>query len=570
MNILFFECRLSKIFLQRNLSLLFLVFCFWFLCLLPQSSQALSLPKCDVSSGTNPSLEAIVGGGTSAYPSYSIEPISDHYTRKVIDRAQKGINRAFSSDTAETFDNSGFSNWLGRGYGAMALILDTKVNVTLKQRDLDEVTPCLHIDLMLIETQIERARCMIQKALADKRYKSIEMLVNVVLFLSERYEMLLEGARDNTVNDKGWNEPRAFEPHPSGYYCDNGMCTFSPSGFFGSMWGCMEKTGCTETYMCPFHTDYLPPTEFVKDKTVYGYGCDKETLAPYSGLSVPDSGWPEAIEAEYELIAGVEAFRKNLFISNARVLELASKINQWMGRGSTQNQNFVNYSGVPPTHEVQVGCNMEPGAYGDPPSPLGEPDDEGRYPSMDYDTVWPPKWPKGALKMETHGPFSLDKNNLRLVREYMVMREVWGKRRPLYYRLPEEYKSWSIWNPFVLVDAYLQSWVRGELKKWDVYQEQIIAPSVPHATDTPKQTGLEFLIIRSFIGEYGRIANSLNQGTMRDFARGINWFIRRSCIDRPCIERLDHILKLILKESCFPYTNGQYMDGGQLWKKCDT
>jgi len=217
-----------------------------------------------------------------------------------------------------------------------------------------------------------------------------------------------------------------------------------------------------------------------------------------------------------------------------------------------------------------VGCNMEPGAYGDPPTPLEKPDDKGRYPSMDYDTVWPPKWPKGALKMETHGPFSLDKNNLRLVREYMVMREVWGKRRPLYYRLPEEYNSWSIWNPFVLVDAYLQSWVRGELKKWDVYQEQIIAPSVPHATDTPKQTGLEFLVIRSFIGEYGRIANSLNQGTMRDFARGINWFIRRSCIDRPCIERLDHILKLILKESCFPYTNGQYMGGGQLWKKCDT
>jgi hypothetical protein len=43
---------------------------------------------------------------------------------------------------------------------------------------------------------------------------------------------------------------------------------------------------------------------------------------------------------------------------------------------------------------------------------------------------------------------------------------------------------------------------------------------------------------------------------LRAFVRNFAWYIRRSCIFRPCNERLEQILKLNFADSCFPYTGG--------------
>jgi hypothetical protein len=531
----------------------------------PNISNAVPYPKCDVETGINSSLEEIIGGGKTSVPIFHLKPISEHYTKKVIERAQEGMARAEDTEKADTFNEDGMQDWLKQAYEPMALITDTKIHTVHKLRDLGEITPCMHIDLFLIETQIERARCQLQAAFEAKRYKPIPLLVQVILFLNDRYEKLVEGGRDNTFNDTGWSEPRAFDELPAGYYCKNGMCTFDKNGFYGSVNECIAATGCTEEYMCPFHSDYLPPTEIGSGSNLLIYGCTEDILKSYKDFDPSSSGFGKAISAEYEVIERAEDARDDLAREVDKVKMLADKINDWLDRPSEPVLNVSTWNRIP---IKQLGCNENHYSMSKPPDPLPEPNDKGIYPDMDYDRTWPPKWPRGALRIETHGPFSLDKNNLRVLREYYVFRESWGKRRPLHYRIQDGLDDWSIWNPFVWVDAIVQSWIRGEIKRWDIEQEQMTSASITYATDAPRQLADQFQNLRASVGEFSRTASKMNEDTLRGFARDLAYFLRKSCIDRPCNSRLERLLKIIFEDKCFPYTDGSYRDNERLVEDC--
>lgn len=49
--------------------------------------------------------------------------------------------------------------------------------------------------------------------------------------------------------------------------------------------------------------------------------------------------------------------------------------------------------------------------------------------------------------------------------------------------------------------------------------------------------------------------------TMRDFLREYIYFLRRSCMNRPCNASLDRIFKIAGTDSCFPYTDGSGDEG---------
>ncbi|MBM3231244.1 hypothetical protein FJZ28_02855, partial [Candidatus Peregrinibacteria bacterium] len=46
--------------------------------------------------------------------------------------------------------------------------------------------------------------------------------------------------------------------------------------------------------------------------------------------------------------------------------------------------------------------------------------------------------------------------------------------------------------------------------------------------------------------------------SLRTFVRDYAYFLRRSCIDRPCGKQLDTVLKIIFQDDCFPYANSKY------------
>ena len=59
----------------------------------------------------------------------------------------------------------------------------------------------------------------------------------------------------------------------------------------------------------------------------------------------------------------------------------------------------------------------------------------------------------------------------------------------------------------------------------------------------------------------------------RSFVRDFAYFLRRSCIDRPCSQRLDRILKIVFTDECFPFVSGQFLNDtvqNPGWRRCMT
>ena len=64
----------------------------------------------------------------------SIPPISDHYTKRVLDRAQAQIDFSKDAQNSNTFDEKGFFSWLEYGFEAFRVITDTNLRIIQKER----------------------------------------------------------------------------------------------------------------------------------------------------------------------------------------------------------------------------------------------------------------------------------------------------------------------------------------------------------------------------------------------------------------------------------------------------
>ncbi|MBU0766281.1 hypothetical protein KKF55_00640 [Patescibacteria group bacterium] len=489
-----------------------------------------------------------------------VPPISDHFTGKVLRRAEKGIEKAFSY--TQKFNDDGFMEWAEKSFEAVSITIDTKIHLIQQERSLSQDTTCLHIDLMLIETMMEKVRCKIQYAFDQKQFATVLLLKDIILFLDESYNDLVEGARYNSYA-ADWTRALPFDDNP--YYChlfsefcelytDGLFCT--PSSF-ETMDECTEETGYpAKNHICPFNSDYLPPSSFASGGTVFGYGCDLQTLSQYRSISAPDSKIGEAIQTEFDALQNLIRER-DIFIENSQHLKNnAIKLDLWMRRTpSSELQYFGKTVDSEREHYTVSGCSE---------SPLRDSEAEEEYTKRDSDSLWPPIWPTGAIRWTTHGAFSFDRNEMQLMKEYEKLRTEWGKQRPLAYKLPEEFG-------FLY---FLQLYFRTQFKKWDVYQEQQTSTIVAHATDVPRRIIAELTPLRKAIGEFSTYASVLSttdsgpeiKGGIRGFARGLAYYLRRSCLTRPCNERLERVLKVVLKDECFPYTGGNYQ--GKIWEDC--
>ncbi len=533
--------------------------------LIPKTISAVPYPDCNLHVGLNPAMESIIEEGGPGDPLiFHLPPISD-YTREVIERTEKGILYAKSNQKNQTFTNNEFSNWLSKAYQAYAKILDTEINVIMQERELYDVTSCLNVDIILIETQMERARCALQWAVAEKRHNSITMLAEVIEFLLERYDALLKGARDNTYSDSGWFEIRNFDPPGYKYQCANDLCVpvFNPTSGtnYSTLDVCQVESGCPIPKKCPFHSTYLPPVETQSGSNIFVYGCDITVTGNYATLpTFEDSPIPEVFYEEYRAFQRIMSERTGIIADAENVKTAYEQIDAWMGRTPPEElENFGSLLTANRIHKERVGCSLKDYPNTSQPIHLPRPDDQGIYPTtVNYEDVWPPTWPDGAIRWETHGPFSFEKNNLRLLREYFVVRESWGKKRPLWYNLP----------PYLGLSYFFQLWIRGEIKQWDVHQERLTSASVTHATDASRQTVMQFDEVRKAMSEFSGIVNHIQPNdTIRGFTRNLAYFLRRTCIDRPCNDRLELVLKIIFKDECFPYTTGGYKDE-EMMKKC--
>jgi len=549
----------------------------------------------------------------------SVEPVSDHYTRRVLQRAQAGIS--FAQGLSSTFEDDDFLYWLDKSYRSMSQIVDTDLRVIVPNRDLEEATACLHIDLFLIETMMEKVRCEIEDAFAESNGSAIEILRDVLFFLNDRYRALLLGNMDNTNEDQQWWFKQTFDqpdgtsagewlsaPYNTTLCCNNVNWTCEPTENYcqGSAFltedGCVDNSQCTvregheptDYKMCPFHSDYLSPTvivqtyemDFSKDPPsvkplekpiAAGYGCDLTVLERYANLSLDGTDIDEAIKAEYQGLKIMTKERDEFIKQSFSMKAHAEQLNKWLGRDPIKGLEFFGWTmeelstgteedpemAKMRVHTTRIGCS--------------EVDGETLFPLFPPPERWPPAWPEGAVQESRRGPFSLSENVLKLMRSYQDWHIYLAKERPYpdQYKLPGEFEEEGREDRiggYRFIDTLTRfmrfDYARPFLLEEHIKQETAESFIVAKVSDAPRQIYSKLEPLRSSVKELSKNGDSLQSG-IRRFARGLAYYLRRSCLNRPCNERLERILKIVLEDTCFPYTSGDYIDNERMHENCE-
>jgi len=549
----------------------------------------------------------------------NLQPVSQQYTAQVLARAQEGID--FAMGLQGGFDDNAFLFWLNEAYRSMSQVADEELHTLPSVKDLEGTTSCLRIDLFLIQTMMEKTRCSIEQAFTGRNNSAVAILREVLFFLNDRYAALLKGARDNTYEDlRWWNEHTFDKPQGATWlsnvaYSDTYCCyragdtcavrekSCPNDAQYLTEDACIGQSQCitrenqkpTDYKMCPFDSDYLPPTiivqwyaldpskdppnnvEYFDEPVPVGYGCDLTVLSRYRGLYLDGTDFDEALRSEYVALDALIRERDDFIEDAMEMKENAQNIDSWLGRPPNQALQYFGWTRETKKkgtgddaeteqvreHRARLGCSEQDGYSTDLPEAPEE--------------RWPPDWPEGMAAQEKRGPFSVDERVLKLMRSYQDWHLRLAEERPYpdQYKFPEEFPpalQEQARNDFQYVNLitrtlqydYGRRFFRDEHIKQATFDSLIAGK----ALDSPRHFAAMFTPLRAATSEFSQMGNSLDEG-VRNFAKGFAYFLRRSCLNRPCNERLERILKIVFQDDCFPYTDGQYVGDTNVHKTCE-
>ncbi|OGJ55590.1 hypothetical protein A2706_01300 [Candidatus Peribacteria bacterium RIFCSPHIGHO2_01_FULL_51_35] len=414
------------------------------------------------------------------------------YMQRVITRAEAGIAFAKESGSLEaavTFFLPSFRPFMEMAGSTVLGLIDTKQRIIAMEKDLTENTACLHIDLFLLEMEIKR----VQEAVNDEAKKGnvlgVLRLQDILLFLDERLDIVLRGSRDPTIQDGTWTKKRMF-----------------------------DRPGTdTAGSICPFHTDYLPPS------IASGYGCDAEKLQ--SIVEALESPLKETVVAETLAATDIASVLRKYVQEAQALLSLEQRINRLLGRST---DTIVSSTEIP-AHRTVTGC------------PVEWPEDADRNKDS---------WPDDALAWELrHMRFERDER--KIMHAFQELRVTQSAARPV----SDAFRSESQ-NPLEdTLNAQGARTFSAFSRKQGLRESEIFAQSA----DTHLAISDSIGTLKKSIGVIAQLAK--NRDKLRGFVRDFAYYLRRTCIDRPCNARLDQILKIVFQDDCFPYTNGEYLDG---------
>ena len=490
----------------------------------------------------------------------AIPPVSDHYVQRVLDRANAGIAQAdtMSAPGGPIFDM--FKPWfIFFATSAMLSTVDTRMQVTNMQRDLMEATPCLHLDVVILQSKVEKVRQEMHTALdAGQPYKMV-YLQQLIRFLNARTDQLMRGARDPLYEDTTWAKGQVFDPPNPVWCCPAGIpgntCTFTDDAVciadggnpFTTPRACQEY-GCLlpdsqdplEGKLCPFHSDYLPPA-------VSGYGCDLDALP---GEALGHTPTAAEMGALAELI-----LQRDVFVTRLQnFAPLAEEIDAMSG----VDPDYASLgSGLSREHGEAFGCLQDM----DLARQIGA-------------TSLLQAMPAGSA--ETRGAFSIPKNEPWIMVRLSALLQQWGQRRPQAkdLRYPPEFppgperddaevREEAKPTLFKARDWY----VRTVFQSWNTYHGKKEAISLAASQDNILQIQEASPQMNAVTQRLRALTQNHAQG-VRSFAKGFAYYLRRSCIYRPCNAKLDQVLRIVFQNSCFPYASGLYFGNEDAHEDC--
>lgn len=279
---------------------------------------------------------------------------------------------------------------------------------------------------------------------------------------------------------------------------------------------------------CFFHSDYAPAS-------VAGYGCDAQTLGWIIERIPQDAaGFRADVAAELEAMTAAENILAGQNGAEELFRQIIQHVDVFVTSDPTATAGELDEEPVDPLptreHKVQAGC---------------------------VDVVEP-----GVLLHPLRGPFDVDPDEGKLATDFRTLRMKFDEQRPLseLYRPPESIFSFSFVPPDVpgLVRTFTSQQTAWESATFAAGADPLLA-----VEDT-------FADLRTAVRTLIRLGNSLDGG-LRGFVRDFAYFLRRTCLDRPCNARLDTVLKFVFADACFAYGNGEYKNAtpeNPQWQKC--
>jgi len=494
-----------------------------------------------------------------------LEPVSETYVKKVVERAQAGL------DYAKQGGGSGMSEilklfWMDQATSAALALIDTDLRLVHQEYDLLQNTVCLHHDLLILEGWIERMRLEKNNAIEGGQVVTVYRLISLQFYLNDRYRALLKGARDPSYRDQDEGSLLPFDP-PS-YWCCGGKntttggeqetdrggdcrsvggaedaytCIAEHGALSKRLSGCIAA-GCTGDAtaedakpLCPFDSDYLPPT-------TGGYGCD-------GSVREKVKNGPEAAKKESEGLDKLVESRDAFIEEMGSLKEVIQFLNQYLNEPMPDLSNFQKGRSSEIQHKKKSGCLEEEEA-----------------------------WPQGMALWEQHGPFTMQKNEILLIPKLFDLWRNWGERRvaPDYLKTANEFTEDSDQKTIaeereqsIFGGLFLMGSMHGRryLTDTSVKQMEDDSTMVAKALDASQQIMEVLAPLRPEVRTFVRSVASPSAG-IRGFVRNYAFFLRHSCIYRPCTTELDRILKIVFQNSCFPYADGQYLKDPKIHEKC--
>ncbi|OGJ59344.1 hypothetical protein A2635_04515 [Candidatus Peribacteria bacterium RIFCSPHIGHO2_01_FULL_51_9] len=510
--------------------------------------------------------------------------IASQYTQYVLDRAEAGLNYAQGSESVPDFYLY-IPGWVRVVTRSVILWMDTSMRVHRQARDLAENTACLRFDLLLIECKMDAVREALEEALKDNSFVAILRLNALGRFLQNAFSNLTLGARDPTFKDALWHRGYIFDPIPDQFSSPLGEPDAEPicgnktiergeecdDGNFDTNDGCSPDC---KNEMCPFHSDYLPPN-------VVGFGCTVEILDRIKKAYGP-------AEDEYEglkkIMDQLDAHQEQInAMENTNIGSITGDGSARTGppREAQKHRSFAGCARRVCEGNPRILCENDAGCSSAGPciseENIGrcennrdmfctEDDECGESPCIRLagTTVW-----------ELRGPFKLEKDQEKIMNAFRELRESEEDARSL----PEKYKSFEdkpaaegggsqVQGLFVTVFRELgRSILQVRSKEQGRAESMIFA----QASDGQQEIARALQPLRTAVSDFARTASE-KRGGIREFVVNYAYFLRRTCMYRPCNKRLEWILKIALADECFPYTNGEFLSDSSdnpRWQKCE-
>ena len=526
----------------------------------------------------------------------NLPPVSDNYVRRVLERADDGIEFAKSAPDSSDADRYRGS-WALMVITGWAQLLDAQITRTDEERELSQVTACLHFDQLLLDCKMDEVREELRTSVDRGSLQAIRRLLALLEFLQQRKKSLTAGALDPLYSDPTWGVSYAFD-NPDEYWCcpqnqagnictqlSQESCDNYQGGAYLTLNACTEA-GCVppegedpdDGVLCPFNADYAPAFES-------GFGCDIDVLQPRADY--------EPLAAELEALTiikeQVDTYRRN----GRDLLEVQQRIDDLFENESTTPE-------VPPErkHVQAFGCGWTAGYCTN--------DDEIRCSSDEECGNGTCEIPDGVCEgnraircgndsqcgdngpcsdeaelpavRALRGPFSLEKDQIAILADFLGERAAQEISRSFEDDLkvstefPEDrseesdLRSYEDRNPLLQI---FRNAGRQSAQAWSRVQARMEALIFPEAVDAPLEVAESLKDLRGAVSDLSKLASE--KDGLRAFVARYAYFINRTCVYRPCQMMLEQVIRIVTTDECFPYTNGEYLSDdpdSPRWEKC--